>query len=109
MTLIVFGFGPHKCRSLRGDELHADGHWHADWLADLGELAAGLIDLEHRDVVGALIAGDDIRPGRIDAKIAGCAAERFLMAGCGQLARFFINREDRQAVVSAIRAIEEFA
>ena len=68
-----------------------------------------MIDLEDGDVIGALIAGDDVLAGRVDAEVARRAAERFLVAGSGELAGFFVDREDRQAVVTAVGAIDELA
>jgi len=87
------------------DELNANRHGNADQLAHLRELAAGLIDLEHGDIIGALIARDDVCAGWINAEISRRSAERFLMADRGQLARFFIDGKDRQAIVAAVGAI----
>src|SRR5688572_5148960 len=94
---------------LGGEEFYADGGGDGGEVADLSEFAGGLIDFEDGDVVGSLVAGDDVFAGGVDAEVAGRLAERFLMAGGGELAGFVVDREDGQAVVAAIGAVEEFA
>ena len=91
------------------EEFDADGGGDASGAADLGELAGGLIDLEDGNVIGPLVASNDVFASGVDAKIAGRLTERFLMAGGGKLAGFVVDCKDRKAVVTAVRAVKEFA
>jgi hypothetical protein len=65
----------------RGKKFDTNRRWNGHQIANLRQFAGGLIDLKHSDIVGVLIAGNDIAASGVDAKIPRRSAERFLVAG----------------------------
>src|SRR5436309_3410346 len=71
------------------------------------ETAALLIDTKDDDGAGVLIAGDEKPPRRVDGKSARRLALRRGAAGGGQRALGRVDAENRDAVVTAVRRVEE--
>ncbi len=88
---------------------HANGHRHAGGVFGGSKLAGHGIDAENVERIRLLIRGDEpLTVGR-EVEVAGIASAGGRVAGGGEFAGVGIKREDGDAVVPAIRAVNEFA
>ena len=74
-----------------------------------GETTGLRIDFEDDHRATVLIGGQEVGSRWIDAEIARGLAPGGLVAGGGQQSRDGVDREDRDAVVPAVGAIEKLA
>src|SRR5206468_9039075 len=65
------------------------------------------LDSEHGDRIGVLIGDIEVRPRWIDVHSARPLAERRFPADDVELARGRVDREHRDAVVTAVRVVEK--
>src|SRR5262249_20015766 len=97
-------------RSLRDrHELDADRRGDLDRLAGWRELAGRHVDSENDERAGVLILREEELTGRIDREVAGSPPLCGLVAYRRQLSGPGVDREDGDAVVAAVRAVEELA
>src|SRR3974390_1178987 len=88
---------------------YAHGRGNAIDSRNVGQRARRVIDLEHRDVVGVLILGQQEMPRRIDGEVPRFFASGGEISSGMQGAIGAVDREDRDTVVPAIRGKEPFA
>src|SRR5262245_40569585 len=94
---------------LAGNKSHAHRHRHFRCDAGWFQRAGGLVNGEDYDAIAVLVGDEAELAARVEGKIPRCLDAFRLMTGRGQLAALRIDREHRDAVVAAIRAVEKLA
>ena len=93
--------------ALSGDEFQTDGRRDFGRLSRRRQLSGLLVDAESDYVVGVLIGHEQKRARRIDGEITRRFAPRRFVRDEVQLARALVNRERDDAVVAAVRPVNE--
>ena len=94
-------------RRLRHYDAHRRGD--LDRLAGGPEQAAGRVDVEDGHVVGVLVGGQEAAAGRVDGEASRGLALSGLVAREAEFARQSVDGENRNAVMPAVRAVNELA
>src|SRR5262245_25069887 len=95
--------------SIAGDK--SDTHGRADFgtLAGRLQLTSAAIDFIGDDVVAGLVGDHHPFASRVDAEVPGNFDPMALLADRLNLASFLVDREYRNAIVPAVRGVNEFA
>ena len=100
------GYGhSRKC----GNEFQTNRRGEFQQIAVLDELAGLFVNAECCDGIAVLVADQQKLSRRINAEISRPVAARGFVADQTQLAGAFVNRIDNDAVMAAIRSVQEFS
>src|SRR5947207_425614 len=99
------------CALSTPDRYHFQADRHRDVYRTFSrpELARGSVDAEDDDAVRVLVGDQKKGAGRVDPEVAWRLDPVRLVAHVAQRARPRVDRENGDAIVAAVRAVEEFA